>query len=82
MLRSLKVFMLTMSLSFAAEAATCSAFTQCGWYDNYGFFHATHSVSCLTYGQGCTWKSVFNNFVECTGYNAAGQWVHFYFSCH
>ncbi len=64
-------------LSGATEAnAFCSAVTTC-----FSPFRPPYSIGCQTYGQGCTWWVVPNHSVQCTGFDAWGRWVNFYFRC-
>ena len=55
-----------------AAANVCQAYTACWWGG---------TISCVTYGDACTWWVRPGVDVRCTGLNAAGVWVDLYFHC-
>jgi len=40
---------------------TCYTYTGC---------EGGYTISCTSYGEGCSYKQKYNKFVECTGYNS------------
>lgn len=56
--------------------AVCAAVTTC-----VSPFYPAYSISCRTYGAGCTWWVSPNQAVQCTGYDFYGNWVTFAFTC-
>ncbi|MBI3556579.1 MAG: hypothetical protein HY074_09975 [Deltaproteobacteria bacterium] len=55
-----------------AEAAACYAYTACAWGG---------TISCQTYGDGCTFFTVPYRTVTCRGFDVYGRWVNLFFHC-
>ncbi|OFZ82713.1 MAG: hypothetical protein A2583_05040 [Bdellovibrionales bacterium RIFOXYD1_FULL_53_11] len=66
-------FALFFAVAEKSEANTCYAYTPC----QNGF-----AVQCTTYGQGCSWYVQPYQYVQCTGFDAWGNWVNLYFRCY
>jgi hypothetical protein len=59
------------------QASNCYAYTDC--VDYWGNYRGT--ISCTSYGSGCTFRVFRNSHVSCTGFNSWGNWATWTVSC-